>query len=832
MKLKYLFLTLFAAAGIAFTACEEKEQDISRPDCRFSKDTLKFDSRADFTTVKLKANRDWVITCDSSFVGIDHIVGLASDGWQYLDISVTRNNGYNRTATVYATAGRGLSKDIIVISQRGPKGNEEDALLVSVSEFIQKADTQKDWIVEGAISGINTQYKYFWIKEGTNELEIYQPLNWDAFKDQLVEGGVARVKGRYKLYTASSGKQTHEMEKGTILKFTAPAGPDPGANVFSETFATSLGSFTQQIKSGTLTSIWNFDSNYKCAKATAYVSSTNNASEAWLISPEIDLTNQTAATLVFDHAGNYFTSISQEVSLYISKDNGEYKQVKIPTYPTNYTFVSSGNISLKDFIGHKIKLAFVYTSTATKAGTWEIRNVVVNKEDTGDTPYVAAKACESLAEAAALADNDLFEYNKGALVTGRSQGGLMISDGTTTLYAYGETTAAIGDKINLKGAKATYRGLPELTFAKEDVSIVSSNNPVTYPQVKDITSGFDTYTATTYEYVSFTGTLTTSTNTAGTTTYYNLAVAGATTKGSIQQPAASLNVDSFKDKQVKVTGYFAGSNTTTGGEKLHNLILTAIEASDAPLLSVSATEISANAADTQASFNVGGNVDWTATCATNGVTVAPAAGNGAATVTVTFPENADTENAKVYNVVVSTTAAATPNSFTVVITQKKAAVPGAAEWVLVEAVAGITEGDYVIGWLPNDSNTYYYLPSNTASAKNPAAAELTVADSKVSGDVADEMFWHFTGNNTDGFTVKGATLYLSCKNEAQGISVAESTTIKWSFSLDDTNGILMRGSDGGTRNLALYISGTAATWRYYGIGNSYKGKLKLFKKTE
>lgn len=678
MKLKYLFLTLLAAAAMAVTACEEKEQDISRPDCRFSKDTLKFDSRADFTTVKLKANRDWVITCDSSFVGIDRIAGLGSEEWQYVDISVTRNNAFNRTAKVYATAGRGLSKDLIVISQRGPKGDENEALLISIADFLAKADTQNPWVIEGTISGVNKQYSYFWLEQNGSKVEVYQPLNFSEFA--IEDGGTARVKGVYEKYTnKNTGAVTHELTKGTILKYTAPAAPDPGNSIYSETFATSLGSYTETKKSGTVDKVWNYDATYKCAKATAYVNSTNNASESWLISPEIDLAGQTAATLVFDHAGNYFTSISQEVSLYISKDAGEFKQVKIPTYPTNYTFVSSGKISLKDFIGHKIKLAFVYTSTATKAGTWEVKNVVVNKEDSGDTPYVTAKVCESLAEAAALADNDLFEYNKGALVVGRTQGGIVISDGTTTLYAYGETTAAIGDKVNLKGAKATYRGLPELTFTKEDISIASSGNAVTYPAVKDITAGFDDYAATTYEYVSFTGVLTTSTNSAGTTTYYNLTVAGATAKGSIQQPLATLNVDSFKDKQVTVTGFFAGSNTTNAGEKLHNIFVTAINESNAPLLSVSSTKIDVKATDTQAVINVSGNVEWTATLATPGVTgvsVTPASGNGAGTVTVTFPENTDTENAKSYSVLIATTAAANPNSFTVVINQKKAASQG------------------------------------------------------------------------------------------------------------------------------------------------------------
>ena len=68
MKLKYLFLTLFAAAAFAFTACEEKEADVAMPDCRFNVDSLKFDSSADVRIIKLAANLDWTISCDSSFV--------------------------------------------------------------------------------------------------------------------------------------------------------------------------------------------------------------------------------------------------------------------------------------------------------------------------------------------------------------------------------------------------------------------------------------------------------------------------------------------------------------------------------------------------------------------------------------------------------------------------------------------------------------------------------------------------------------------------------------------------------------------------------------------
>ena len=94
------------------------------------------------------------------------------------------------------------------------------------------------------------------------------------------------------------------------------------------------------------------------------------------------------------------------------------------------------------------------------------------------------------------------------------------------------------------------------------------------------------------------------------------------------------------------------------------------------------------------------------------------------------------------------------------------------------------------------------------------------------------MQWSFAGNNTDGFTVShtsgNTTYYLVSTNAAQGISVStSSTTIKWTASIDDTYGMLLRGSDGGTRNLAVYNSGS---WRYYATGSNYTGKLRLYKK--
>lgn len=171
---------------------------------------------------------------------------------------------------------------------------------------------------------------------------------------------------------------------------TGGGGGDDQDVIFSEAFETTMGSWTidDKNKPAGVENIWTLDTNYKCMKATGYVNGTNNASESWLVSPEIDLTTQTTAFLSFSHAGKYFTSVDkakEETTLRISADGGNtWEAVTIPTYyALDFKFVSSGEISLASYIGKKIKLAFRYVSTAEKAGTWEVNNVKVYKTSTG-----------------------------------------------------------------------------------------------------------------------------------------------------------------------------------------------------------------------------------------------------------------------------------------------------------------------------------------------------------------------------------------------------------------------------------------------------------------
>lgn len=157
---------------------------------------------------------------------------------------------------------------------------------------------------------------------------------------------------------------------------------------FTENFDTENENFTiENVNLGGLTYVWKHDSSSKYMKASAYVNPTNYATESWLISPFFNLTSAVKPVLTFDHAGNYFANVEtmkDEIGVYAREKDGEWVELTIPTYPANagWTFVNSDEVSLSAFVGKEAQIGFKYTSTATKAGTWEIDNLYV-----GEAPF-------------------------------------------------------------------------------------------------------------------------------------------------------------------------------------------------------------------------------------------------------------------------------------------------------------------------------------------------------------------------------------------------------------------------------------------------------------
>lgn len=178
-------------------------------------------------------------------------------------------------------------------------------------------------------------------------------------------------------------------EDGGIVDGGGTVDPEPAENVLFETsFDDENSGFEfKDVELGGLSYVWKVDTKYGYLKASAFANNTNNVAESWAVTPVIDLTEQTKATLAFRHAMNYAKvgEPKDYASVFVSTDyNGDvtaatWTELTIATYPSgnNWTFVDAGDIDLTAYCGKKVYIAFKYVSTADAAPTWEVDNLKV-----------------------------------------------------------------------------------------------------------------------------------------------------------------------------------------------------------------------------------------------------------------------------------------------------------------------------------------------------------------------------------------------------------------------------------------------------------------------
>ncbi len=279
-----------------------------------------------------------------------------------------------------------------------------------------------------------------------------------------------------------------------------------GKVLYSETFSTSQGDFTTYSVKGDQN--WTFSATYSCMVISGYVNPTNYENEDWLISPEVNLGDYTTSHISFEHAGNYFASVSSSVSVWVSEnyitgtrpDSVSWTQLEITKSFSNsdFNFVTP-EISLTQFAGKKVRIAFKYNSTTTKAGTWELKNfkvlsgeatpvpVVDNGKGTELSPYNVAGASQATGTLAwvnayvvgYLWSGTYTNYVLGADTCTQATN-LMIADTTGNIYfakcmavqlptgvirnALNLVTPAnktlIGKKVRLYGSIESYFGAP------------------------------------------------------------------------------------------------------------------------------------------------------------------------------------------------------------------------------------------------------------------------------------------------------------------------------------------------------------------------------------
>lgn len=156
---------------------------------------------------------------------------------------------------------------------------------------------------------------------------------------------------------------------------------------YEEKFDANKGEFTVENVNlpSALKSVWTWGGPTYGMKAAATLDETKYASESWLVSPWIDLTDVERGVLSFHHVHQDAFSPEQQLTLWIKTDEygASWQQLAIPVWGTgnNWTFVVAHDISLAEYSGHKVKIGFKYTSSASSAPVWEIKNFRVTESD-------------------------------------------------------------------------------------------------------------------------------------------------------------------------------------------------------------------------------------------------------------------------------------------------------------------------------------------------------------------------------------------------------------------------------------------------------------------
>lgn len=169
-------------------------------------------------------------------------------------------------------------------------------------------------------------------------------------------------------------------------------GDDPGTGgdttldqqIYASSFADNNPSgftFDQgELPSG-ISYVWSATSQYGL-KATAFVGGTRYQTEAWAVSPELDLTDMKDAAITFNWAGNFFNdqdTMKKMCSVAVREGSGAWKDITVSVWPSgsSWNFEKNASASLRDYCGKKVQVGFRYSSTSSVCGTLEVDHVVV-----------------------------------------------------------------------------------------------------------------------------------------------------------------------------------------------------------------------------------------------------------------------------------------------------------------------------------------------------------------------------------------------------------------------------------------------------------------------
>lgn len=347
------------------------------------------------------------------------------------------------------------------------------------------------------------------------------------------------------------------------------------------------------------------------------------------------------------------------------------------------------------------------------------------------------------------------------VVVGINNRGVIINEKSSNLCVYyNETntppTVKIGDRVSVSGTKDEHNGFYQLAITSYDsIELLYEGNNVDYPDPIIVNAdSFSSLDRAACVYIQFEGTLSISGN------YYNVAIDGVSSTGSLQYPRSDLNLDSYKGQRAVFTGY-----QCAGGSGFLNMLVVSVAPSTTPYFDVSPLNVSFPAAGgTSNPISISGNVAWTAVSSdSDNFKVSVSEGNGAGSFTITATENTTGSDRSATITVATTDVNVDTKSYSVEITQTSSSA-AVSDIFFSEYVEGSSNNKYLEIYNPTNQVielSNYAIDLNTnggdqwSKDKNPTSNNYT----ELSGQLAPKSVLVLRHTSADIY--EGETVVLS-----------------------------------------------------------------------
>ena len=236
MKLRHLFVSILAAAGLLMTSCQEKEKDLGLPEIKITQNELALDQNVNSVNLNVYATRNWTVSTAADWISVNPSKGSA---YQETAVTVTvlENAGYNRVGTVKFDIG--YDSKTLTINQTGAQGEKSEGsgtvddpyTVAGVLTFIQTLGTETSEnavYIKGKVAAVTLTYeasgtygnaRFTMVDEGsTDPFTAYNVLylgnkKWSAGQTDIKEGDEVIVCSKVFNY----GGKTPETASGGYL---------------------------------------------------------------------------------------------------------------------------------------------------------------------------------------------------------------------------------------------------------------------------------------------------------------------------------------------------------------------------------------------------------------------------------------------------------------------------------------------------------------------------------------------------------------------------------------------------------------------------------------